>query len=513
LTIFAYDVYNGAKMSDIKKLAGISALLLLLLAVAAPAASANNLSITNVKLVDRDTAGGTYNIRFDISWDNSWFIEGAPGPSANWDAAWVFAKYSTYAGGGWEEWKHCKLLNTGYSAPAGSQMAFGETGGDYPGVFMYRNAAGTGSVNWTGAELRWDYGADLVADTTIVKVKVFGVEMVYIPEGSFYAGSGGTETSAFYRYPVTAEAYAVTSEAAISVGEQNGSLYYNSSPHGGDRLGPIPAAFPKGYNAFYLMKYSITQGQYADFLNNLTFMQASARYPNFSGTNRYTISGSHPNYSAARPDRLCNYLSWMDVAAYAAWAALRPFTELEYEKACRGALVSPVANEYAWGSTAITAAAAISGAEDGTETITTAGANCTYSSLTFTGGDGGTGPLRAGIFARPGNSRAQSGAAFYGSLDMSGNVWERPVTVGNPEGRAFTGTHGRGELSAGGFAVNADWPGFSSGEVTGAAGVGSRGGSWYLSASVARVSDRNLAAFTLAPRSDNYGGRLARTSP
>lgn len=43
-----------------------------------------------------------------------------------------------------------------------------------------------------------------------------------------------------------------------------------------------------------------------------------------------------------------NDLSWMDGAVLADWAALRPFTELEFEKAARGPVV-PVADEFAWG--------------------------------------------------------------------------------------------------------------------------------------------------------------------
>ena len=45
-------------------------------------------------------------------------------------------------------------------------------------------------------------------------------------------------------------------------------------------------------------------------------------------------------------------LSWPDLCAYADWAALRPMTELEYEKACRGPN-NPVLGEYAWGNTSI----------------------------------------------------------------------------------------------------------------------------------------------------------------
>ncbi len=48
----------------------------------------------------------------------------------------------------------------------------------------------------------------------------------------------------------------------------------------------------------------------------------------------------------------CDYLSWMDLCAYADWAGLRPMTELELEKACRGGGVSATAGDYPWGSTA-----------------------------------------------------------------------------------------------------------------------------------------------------------------
>jgi len=484
------------------------------------AAFANNLSVSteihNVALVGKNPSSHTYDIRFDISQDNSWFIAGAPSSTANWDAVWVFAKYSTWEGSAWGDWKHCKLLNTGYSAPEGSQLDFGQTEGVYLGAFLRRNSTGSGTVSWTNVSIRWDYGADGVDDTTIVKVKVFGIEMVYIPQGAFYLGSGGTESGSFTNGSWVSGAtipFQVTSEAVLTIASSEGNLW-GTSTSGNNTIGPagtLPAGYPKGFQAFYLMKYEITQGQYADFLNMLTSTQAASRYYS-SLANRYTISGSHPNHSASRPDRVCNWLSWPDVAAYAAWSALRPFTELEFEKACRGPN-SPVASEYAWGSTGITAAAAISGAEDGTETITTANANCCYGNKTFSGGDGGRGPLRAGIFAKSATTRAQAGAGYYGNMELSGNVWERPVTVGNSQGRLFTGSHGSGALSADGFATNADWPGIAAGEVSGATGVGFRGGFWHNGYTYVRASDRYYAACTSARRSYGSGGRLARTSP
>ena len=52
---------------------------------------------------------------------------------------------------------------------------------------------------------------------------------------------------------------------------------------------------------------------------------------------------------ARTKDRPCNYLSWDDAMAYADWAALRPMTELEFTKACRGDK-EPAFHERPWGN-------------------------------------------------------------------------------------------------------------------------------------------------------------------
>ena len=474
------------------------------------AAFANNLSVSNVTLMNRDTVHHTYDIRFNISWDNSWYDTGAPTKDANWDAAWVFVKYQ-YLNGSWSSWAHCKLWNTGNTADPLSQMSFGTsptaTTGTCEGIFIYRSASNTGhgSNTFTGETVKWDYGVDGVNDSYPVKVKVIGIEMVYIPLCSFKVGSGGTEPNAFYQYPTQANPFPITGEAQIPVSQVSGSLYYAaSSGQPGDLLGPIPAAFPKGYNAFYLMKYKITQGQYADFLNMLTSTQAATRYYVHAPT-RYTIAGSYPNISATRPYRCCPYLEWQDVTAYADWAALRPYTELEYEKACRG-WVTPVANEFACGSISQITAATISGNEDGTETIS-APANSNINHGSFSGGDGGTGPLRAGIFATS-NNRVYSGSGYYGNMDLSAGIQEFCVTVGKPLGRSFLGTHGDGILDASGNATgNTDWPSLE--------GNGMRGGTYGTDASQCCVSSRMMAAYGLNYRGDfiDQGGRAARTAP
>ena len=217
----------------------------------------------------------------------------------------------------------------------------------------------------------------------------------------------------------------------------------------------------------------------------------------------------------------------MDGCAYLDWAALRPMTELEFEKAARGPL-SPVAGEYAWGSTSITAAVTISmSPELGLETITTAGANCCYNVTTFSRGDdflgAGTtytqGPLRVGIFATSTSTRATSGAGYYGAMELSGNLEERTVTIGNATGRAFTGLHGDGVLvSLAGYEGNADvtnWPGTDATPargVTGGTGGGRKAGSWTNSScGVCEISDRTVAAQDISSRNSAFGARGVRT--
>ncbi|MFB3098500.1 MAG: formylglycine-generating enzyme family protein [Acidimicrobiia bacterium] len=479
------------------------------LLLGAASAQANNLDISNVSLTGQDTVDNFILVQFDITWDNSWRISGAD--PDNYDAAWVFVKYRV-AGG---DWMHATLNTSGHTAPSGSAI---DTPGDGKGVFIRRSADGTGMVTFNSVQLRWNYGADGLADNeTDVEVQVLGIEMVYVPEGSFELGSGGTETDHFYEHdgtgtPDKTQTYTVSSEAAIIVGAANGNLFYDFvSGGGGDQSGPIPAAFPKGFAAFYIQKYEISQGQYAEFLNLLTSTQAATRDPGADamGNNRYTITGSHPSFTASAPDRACNFLSWADGAAYADWAGLRPMTELEYEKASRGTR-PPVADEFAWGTTNLHASAyTITNDGQPNATISNPGSGTGNASYDVTDGSL-DGPLRVGIFAASfaPPSRQEAGASFYGVMEMSGNLHERPVTIGNATGRAYTGTHGDGVLTAGGDADASMWPG------TDEVGAGFRGGTWASISSGLRVSGRSSAALVVAPaRGTTPGFRAVRSAP
>jgi formylglycine-generating enzyme required for sulfatase activity len=92
-------------------------------------------------------------------------------------------------------------------------------------------------------------------------------------------------------------------------------------------------------------------------------------------------------------------------------------------------------------------------------------------------------------------------------MELSGNVWERPVTVGNATGRLFDGLHGNGALTVGGEADVSNWPG------TAATGAGYRGGSWFSASVYARASYRLHAASVDADRFFINGGRGVRSAP
>jgi formylglycine-generating enzyme required for sulfatase activity len=277
----------------------------------------------------------------------------------------------------------------------------------------------------------------------------------------------------------------------------------------------IPAAFPKGYQKFYMMKGEISQGQWVAFFNTLTATQKSARdVTAASGKNSdsltYRNNVSWTSGDATLPDQgggatyatvAMNYLSWEDIAAYLDWAGLRPMSELEFEKAGRGPYRA-VSGEYAWGTASITGATSISNAGKLNE-VPGAAANCVYDNS-----GGVQGPMRVGAMAAGDATRIASGAAYYGVMDLSGNLWERPVTVGNSTGRGFNGAkHGNGVLTSGGNGNTTTWPGAD------AVGIGFRGAGWFRTASFARLSDRFSAAVTSAPRNYIVGSRGVRSAP
>lgn len=473
---------------------------------------ANNIEVTNIVLTNQDVGNETTTIQFDLTWENSWRV--SVGPS-NYDAAWVFAKYRV--GGG--PWRHANISGTG--APvAGANVDVA----DNLGAFVYRSADGNGFADFQNVELVWDYGADNVDPNAVVDVQVFALEMVYVPEGSFRLGTGIGSFSADNEVGEFRTAgpiitfylsYLVDSEAAITVGSGTGQLnYVPNGANTGDGLGPIPAAFPKGFAAFYCMKYEMSQSQYVAFFNTLTQSQRTNLDVTGAGgkgvdteLSRNGVSwGDAGNATTTLPDVPLNYVNNTIMLAYLDWAALRPMTETEYEKAGRGT-ATPVNNEFAWG-TANVHATDYDYQSLGTPNEITSNPGVGVGNAIYRDTDGvPAGPKRCGLLAASAvnANREETGGSYYGIMELTGNLYERCVSVGNPEGRAFSGNHGNGSLLTNGNHNVAGWP-------AGNVGLGYRGGSFFDFTEVMPLSDRSYAGFTLTGSDNSLGFRGVRTA-
>jgi len=244
-------------------------------------AEAAHMRVANVAV-----AGGG-NVQFDISWDDSWRASWKEADTdwTNWDAAWIFVKYRNKDGA---SWSHATLSakDADHAAPEGAEIKVGLTGTRGMGVFLYRSADGKGTWANKGVKLKWLNADDKVADPTKVEVLVHALEMVYVPEGSFYVGSGGklagSMTEGSWKRGNEVIPFKIAGEAELEVAPKPGCLYGTAGPgaaHQMGHIGMLPAEFPKGYGAFYCMKYETNQGEYAAFLSQLTEEQAKKRYP------------------------------------------------------------------------------------------------------------------------------------------------------------------------------------------------------------------------------------------
>ena len=469
-------------------------------------ALANNLLVSNVGFTNTIKDAGFTEISFDLSWENSWhasWIEtdtgvGNPALSlTNWDAAWIFIKYRLRSGAN-TGWQHVYLAPEGHVAPAGITITPGLTDGTNVGVFIHRNSHGHGKLEIPRLRLRWDYAAQNLHYTNPLDISVQAIEMVYVPAGPFYVGDGGREENKFTDGSWSSGnsiPFRITNEAPLEIKKEPGYLWGIGSYI---EASTLSYDFPKGADAFYCMKYEITQEQYANFLNHLSATQADALKLN-SMSSRQSISGTWPNYTAAAPDRAANYLSGKGWAAYAAWAGLRPLTELEFEKACRGPK-APLDNEFAWGTASAVQQTGHTGMDgSGLEGAAPPDANLLYGNGPIKG------PVRVGVYATDSSDRERAGASYWGILDLSGNNWERTITVAHANGRAFQGTLGSGSLENDGSAPNADWRPQAS---------GSRGGSWYTVIAGSYVSSRRSAGNISYPHGENWtGGRGGRQAP
>jgi formylglycine-generating enzyme required for sulfatase activity len=463
-----------------------------------------------------------------LSWDNSWNLNSPP----NHDAAWIFMKYRPL---GQHGFRHANLHPVEHivmgsdGAGTGStrhNVLYGESPrlNDSPvntGVFLSRSEISVGSNVFENVRLHWDISGTGIDEHTILSVRVYAIEMVFIPLGTFASTHTVLETGQISTVTGTAPGGVARAVHAAAIGA---GIAAN-------------AHYPLGTQPFYIMKHEVSQHAWVDFLNSLTleqqltlsFMNPNApnntrfgsmfngspfttapfniigrRYVNIAGTGmaqtpldlrhsrmniriRQQAVGNSPavfglNASQdevgpnATPPGGWNHetqggnlpmfgLAWTDVMAYLDWAALRPLTELEYEKAARGPL-QVVNLEYAWGTTTFVANQSFDDRNQPTETSGTPNANVALLEVNNAnrtiGHDGNTfarWPIRVGAFARETTTRIQAGASFWGVLNLSDNVAESYVRFDIADGWNFRGTHGDGNLTGEGLADVPCWPG------------------------------------------------------
>ncbi|MGB3467794.1 MAG: SUMF1/EgtB/PvdO family nonheme iron enzyme [Cyclobacteriaceae bacterium] len=408
-----------------------------LIAILSLSARANNLQIANVAY-DQDAS----TLTFDISWENSWNIN-----EDYHDAVWIFGRYRASNS---VQWKPITL--------EGATVNSSGLEGNPKGIgFILRSTTktdGQADIPVTSVTV-----SNLQIDGINPSIKIFGTEMVYVPEGSFELGDASLDSLVFvgqtFRDP------AIIDSATTQV-----KIYNKAATTTTISLKP---EFPTGYKAFYCMKYEITQAQFVDFYNNLSFQMQSWLYRESADGGKYLqtstdeplnrngIAYIENNESKGLPSVVgmdlnnnnvfdesddgatiaMNYFYNDHAGAYLDWAGLRTMSEMEYEKACRGFDVS-VPFEHAIGTRAFAPATTGQIENEGTATESNPALNLNLST--------NLGPLRVGFAATDDSDRFSSGNSYFGIANLSDNLTELTQIV-SENGLSYN-RHGDGILQA-----------------------------------------------------------------
>lgn len=264
---------------------------------------ANNLNISAVTV----TNGGA-TLDFTISWDNSWRVLAQP---ANHDAVWLIVKRRDCAS---IDYRHQDVSNTLGDHSFGVPLT-ATTTTDRKGLFIHRATSGQGNIVSVPVRIalhnppagEYDY-------------KVVGIEMVYVPEGAFYVGdsssNSGSNTLGIGPTSVGANSprpFYIGSEGPITISNVgaagNLTSFLMTTSAGTDIL---PAEYPKGFKAFYAMKYEISLGQFLDFLNSVNGAAGSPALHGYTTpqAGRNPVTGDYPFYTTTTPNRACDGISW-----------------------------------------------------------------------------------------------------------------------------------------------------------------------------------------------------------
>lgn len=424
---------------------------------------ANNLKIDNIKQTGANT------LSFDIYWENAW------NDTIGHDAVWVFAKSRlsgehSYSHTAWEKFSF------------ENEQIYAQQSPDSKGFFIISK----GNFDIVKATVFVQTKDNLPEN--LISLMIFGTEMVYVKKGSFWVGDGISSQNAFRSGIFAADTtvckpFLIQNEDEIRLGNLSVELFSDKSGLFFPKNN-IPAAYPKGFQEFYVMKYEISQEQYCAFLNTLSFSEQENRIgvSLFSTVGTFVLPFSTPSRArngivlSQQPaadfpaifaldgnengifnekddgkSRACNFLSAADLLAFLDWAALSPMTEFEFEKICRGEFFS-LKGDFAWATNEAKDAQNVlfdgfeneSAAEKADEKNGIASFNSGVEVRQTEGG------MRCGFAAEDKANRLQAGAAYCGAKEMSGNLWEQCVGISD-SALQFEGKNGDGVLDSKGF--------------------------------------------------------------
>jgi len=378
---------------------------LLLLSFWGLSLTASNLQVGELRVISNRQ------VEVSLSWENAWNLIGKQAPYNN-DAVYVFLKGNRNR----EGWQTI-LVSKATSSTELVKVATKSIG------VIVKTATQTETS--IGTKIILEFEEPLLEGSW--DLRAYAIEMIAIPEGSFWLGD---------------------SLSNLTLGSKTGSpLHIENEPisvfEKGDSSS-ILLSNPSGYSSFYLMKQEVSQGQYVDFLNsipseNQLIWEPSVIYHpiNSPGRNRNSILKVGSVYGCDANNNgilnevadgnaiACNWITASQLLGYLNWSGLRPITELEFEKACRGPL-KPKPKEFAWGSQYVVDANEVKAPFSANETALELGNDSSglANHALLAGEKYILGPLRSGFAANSSTNRVKAGAGYYGNLDLSGNLWE-----------------------------------------------------------------------------------------
>ncbi len=146
---------------------------------------ANYVRITrDLSIADQEIYDTHVNVNFSIAWDNSWRDD------FNWDAVYIFLKCRRKNE---VVWQHVCLRPDYHRVSNGYEYMLASNGTKewMPGLFIFRNRNGSGDAA-VDLTLQWDYKRNGYSKSDFslrqLDYTAMCIEMVYVPNGSFYVG-------------------------------------------------------------------------------------------------------------------------------------------------------------------------------------------------------------------------------------------------------------------------------------------------------------------------------------